>query len=282
MLNPSSTGNKVLCFKIPNVNRRFTVHQDLICQTSNYFKRRLQRHRRPIFPADECCICTEPFNPTLQDLTFCTHCGQNMHEHCIDAWERVPRNVVSGSKCPMCRARWKSPRHLSCVNIETELDVEAVQSYLDCMYTGTLKEVSASIPRNSDQFSLVMLKRWAVASALEDAAFKAQVLTALFANGRVVIGIESVKWAFVERKCSDEIREFMVDVSLTGIESGWFKEMGKRFPEAFVSQSADGAVRKWRNGNNRRGLGDVRRDWMRRVGAGGGEGSGGGEGGSSA
>jgi hypothetical protein len=43
----------------------------------------------------------------------------------------------------------------------------------------------------------------------------------------------------VERKCDEEIRDFIIDVSLAYIEPGWFKKWSKTLPEAFVSELAN-------------------------------------------
>jgi hypothetical protein len=71
-----------------------------------------------------------------------------------------------------------------------------------------------------------------------------------------------VKWAFVERKCDEEIRDFIVDMSLAYIEPGWFKNESKDWPEAFVSELADVVMVRWRDRKDDRAL---RKMWMRKL-----------------
>ncbi|KAL1650162.1 hypothetical protein SLS61_006085 [Didymella pomorum] len=47
-LGPISTGSKIVRFDIPNLTRRFTVHEDVICRSSKVFKARFQQQRQEI------------------------------------------------------------------------------------------------------------------------------------------------------------------------------------------------------------------------------------------
>lgn len=121
--------------------------------------------------------------------------------------------------CPTCRASWKNKSLPNQLDIESELDAEATQIYLDWLYTSTL-HISAKVSRVTDAFNLVILKLWTVANAVEDLVFKSQVIATYFAEARVRFWKESVKWAFLEHKCDDEIRAFIIDISLAYIKPG--------------------------------------------------------------
>ncbi|CAN9083880.1 unnamed protein product [Alternaria sp. RS040] len=263
-LGPVSIGNKIIRFKIPKLDRRFTVHEDLICRTSRFSEDRLQKHRKPISNSDECCVCAENLDATLKDISFCAKCGQNIHEVCIQAWKRS--FTASGDEdslptCPMCRASWKNDPPLDHLDLKPDLDPEAVQTYLDWLYTSSLN-ITSQISPSKDASSLVMLKLWTVANAIEDPSFKAKVIITYFTKDPIPFPTHSLKWAFAERKCDDEIREFIIDFGLEVIQPGFFKKASKIWPEAFIGELADAAMVRWRD---RRGLKTLKKMWMKKL-----------------
>ncbi|EMD97393.1 hypothetical protein COCC4DRAFT_148177 [Bipolaris maydis ATCC 48331] len=204
-------GNRIVHFKVSNIERRFSVHEDRICKTSKLFKDRLQKRRKRMFPTDECCICTDTLDPIVKDISFCTNCGQNFHESCMETWKnyrRTPRRKNSPANCPTCRASWKTDSPLSNLNVETELDAEAVQIYMDWVYTSDL-ETPAVISLETDAFTLITLKLWAAANAFQDRRFKLHVRNLLFLRPDAFLRMESVNLASVDRESYDEIREFL-------------------------------------------------------------------------
>ncbi|KAB2102387.1 hypothetical protein AG0111_0g9045 [Alternaria gaisen] len=263
-LGPVSVGNKIIRFKIRNLDRRFTVHEDLICRTSRFFKDRLQEHRKPISTIDECCVCAETLDAAVKDISFCTKCGQNIHEVCIEAWKRSSTTSVnkdSAPTCPMCRASWKNDPLLNLLDIKFDLDPEAVQIYLDWLYTSTLR-MPSPISSSEGASDLVMLKLWTVANAVEDPPFKAKVIITYFTEAPIGIKNGIIKWDFVERKCDDEIREFIIDVSLRRVKPGSFYNSGKIQPEAFVREITDTAVARWKNNHD---LKPLKKMWMEKL-----------------
>ncbi|KAF1839639.1 hypothetical protein BDW02DRAFT_604131 [Decorospora gaudefroyi] len=273
-LGPISVGSKVVRFKVPNIDRRFTVHEDLICQTSRFFSTRLQKARKQACANDECCVCTEALNPTTKDLTFCHQCGQNMHELCLEAWKRTATSTPNPRtprpppthqpNCPMCRAPWKNDPLLTHLVIDHAfyLDAESLQLYLDWLYSARLC-ISAQISRKTDAFNLVVLKLWGVATAVQDDAFKAVVVSTFFEEARARFWTESVQWAFVLRRCEDEVREFILEVSLVYIEPGWFAKEAGVWPSVFVRQLADVAMVNWAE---RKSFGELKKVWLDKLG----------------
>ncbi|KAF7681379.1 hypothetical protein GT037_000355 [Alternaria burnsii] len=242
-------GNKIIRFKIPKLDRRFTVHEDLICRTSRFFEDRLQKHRKPISNSDECCVCAENLDATLKDISFCAKCGQNIHEVCIQAWKRSFTASVDEDSlptCPMCRASWKNDPPLDHLDLKPGLDPEAVQTYLDWLYTSA-PHIPSQISSSKNASSLVMLKLWTVANAIEDPSFKAKVIITYFTKDPIPFPACSLKWAFVERKRDDEIREFIIDLGLEFIKPGVFKKASKIWPGAFIGELADAAMVRWRD-----------------------------------
>ncbi|EDU49262.1 hypothetical protein PtrSN002B_006840 [Pyrenophora tritici-repentis] len=286
-LGPISTGSKIVQFRIPSLDRRFAVHEgtqtlssksqyphsltitprllDLICRTSSFFKSQVQNKRKPVSPTDKCCFCLEALDPITSDISFCVQCGQNVHEVCMEDWRRsyyLDPNKEAPLTYLMCRASWTNDQLLSYLAVEKELDAEAVHIYLDWPYTSTL-HIRSTLSRDTDAFNLVILKLWAVASAVEDTTFKAIVITTFFEQSRSVFTTESVKWAFVERKCDDEIRDFVLTVALTYLYPGWFRIWGDLWPDEYVRELADMAMTTWKE---RKSIGDLSKMWAEKLG----------------
>ncbi|KAF1934686.1 hypothetical protein EJ02DRAFT_489888 [Clathrospora elynae] len=277
-LGPISVGNKVVRFKVGNVKRRFTVHEgtqitssrthsntktrrtlDLICRTSSFFKDHLQTRRKPISHSDECCVCAEALNTRTKDLAFCLKCGQNIHEVCIEAWKRS--SSAHGKHhppltCPMCRAPWKNETLLTHLTVEAALDPTAVHAYLDWLYTHTLN-IDQALSRKLDAFNVQVLALWAVAAAVQDAAFKSVVISTDFAEARARFWVDSVKWAFVGRRGNDEIRDYVIDIFMAYMEPGWFKKHAEKWPGTFVRELFDVAMMGW---GARKSFGELRRE----------------------
>jgi hypothetical protein len=194
--------------------------------------------------------------------------GQNVHEACIEMWKRSQTQQVNDRdrpqqpRCPMCRAIWLSDPSLSQLDINSELDPESVHTYLDWLYTSALS-IDDSISPMIDAFNLQLLKLWAVATAVEDDSFKAIVITKFFDEAKARFWTESVKWAFVDRNCNNEIRDFIIDITLAYIEPGWFKKEGGHWPEVFVREMADAAMVRW---SQKKTFAEQRKSWMVKLG----------------
>jgi hypothetical protein len=146
--------------------------------------------------------------------------------------------------------------------MESELDAEAVQIYLDWLYTCTLR-ISSKICRRTEDFHWMLLKLWAVANAVKDLNFEATVINIYFAEPHALWNTETVEWAFVGRKCDNEIRDFIIDVFVCHIRPGWFKDRSKDWPEAFVSELADAAMVRW---GDRKDYMVLKKNWIKKLG----------------
>jgi hypothetical protein len=163
--------------------------------------------------------------------------------------------------CPMCRAPWKNEPLLKSLHIPESLDAQAVQGYLDWLYSGTLR-VAPGISRKSDSFNVALLKCWAVAGAVQDECFRNVVVGAFFGEARARFWSDSVHWTFVEGGANEEIKGFVVEVFMAYMKPGWFGEQGNRWPEEFVRVLADKALEGM---VGRKGYPDVKRKWLRNL-----------------
>lgn len=161
----------------------------------------------------------------------------------------------------MCRVSWKHEPLLKYIAVEGDLDAEAVQIYCDWLYTSTLV-IPAAISRHSDAFNLAVLQCWAVADAMQDLTFKAEVVELYFCEARVQFGTSSVAWVFVQNKKNEEIMAFVRDVCLVYLKPGWFVDEAGKWPDEFVRELADEVLRRCAE---RRSLADVKRDWLIRT-----------------
>mgnify|MGYP006877402436 CR=1 FL=1 len=163
----------------------------------------------------------------------------------------------------MCRASWKNDTLLNQLDVETELDAAAIQIYLDWLYTSVL-QIPATYSRITDAFNLLILKLWVVASAVEDKKFEAIVITTFFNETQTRFWTGSIKWAFVKRNCNDEIRNFILSVSLADLEPGWFSKEGDLWPDEYIRELADFAMVNW---TERKRLAELRKMWMEKISA---------------
>jgi hypothetical protein len=238
-----SIGSKIVHFDIPNLTRRFTVHEDIICRTSKVFKARFQRERKEV--ATSCSICFDDLNAATQDITFCEKCGQNFHEDCIDKWTAARTGANGPATCPMCRGQWtpRSSSNLECLRVEQELDGQAVQLYLHWLYSGTIT-IDASVCRTDDEFNVVLLQCWEVSDAVDDESFRDAVIRTFFNEAEAHFWSKSINFAFVGGKGSDPMREFVMDIFLTRIGNNWFETKSRRWPKTFVRKLADHCMKK--------------------------------------
>ncbi|KAF2130085.1 hypothetical protein P153DRAFT_315711 [Dothidotthia symphoricarpi CBS 119687] len=230
-LEPMSIGRGVVRFMTQNGWHRFTVHEDLICANSKLFKNRLQKNRKAI--EGECSVCTEELSPKRGVITFCrAECGQNIHEKCIERWQRSQNGPTT---CPICRKAWKAGTE-EMISLDDELDRDAVQLYLDWLYTGNLLVDEPDEDDEHEDINLPLLMAWTVSRAVDDKNFKHAIIAEMVSRTRsfnYAFWFESMAYAF-EKHPDEEMKEFLVESFLTCMESGWFKEWADLFPNSFV------------------------------------------------
>jgi hypothetical protein len=163
----------------------------------------------------------------------------------------------------MCRATWKNEPLVKNLNLNNnnKLDAEAVQTYLDWLYSVELR-IPTHICRKTDTFNTVLLKCWAVAEAVGDDAFKSVVITTFFNEAKARLWSESIKWAFVDDHASEDIRSFVIEVFLAFMKPGWFKKEGRKWPNSFVSELADKILERCKG---KKSYADVKREWLGRL-----------------
>lgn len=203
------SAGRLVRIKVRNINRHFTVHADLLCATSKHFKKRLQEHRKPV--EGECSICYEVLDPAVADITFCgAQCGQNMHQHCVDKWMKTKDGAKT---CAFCRAAWKT-RNPSTVALpsKTDLKSEAVQLYIDWLYSDTFR-VNLDIAPDSDNYNVCLLEAWTVASAAQDTDCERAIMAHLMSqfNGlkNFGLGLASINYTFDTAWHKSAMRNFI-------------------------------------------------------------------------
>jgi hypothetical protein len=147
------------------------------------------------------------------------------------------------------------------VRIGEKLDAESVKCYIGWLYSSKL-HIPVEINRKSDAFNLVLLKCWAAASAMEDVCFKEEVLRTFFEDAKARFWRESVYWAFVEGCAKEEIRKFVVEMSMAFVKPGWFEEQGGMWPDKFVRVLADKALEGM---VGKMGYKDVKNKWVEKL-----------------
>ena len=68
------------------------MHEDLLCNKSEFFRKRLQPRRKPFHDDSDCDICAEKLEPRVKELTYCTvQCGHSFHYKCMERWKYEKR-----------------------------------------------------------------------------------------------------------------------------------------------------------------------------------------------
>lgn len=160
----------------------------------------------------------------------------------------------------MCRAPWKNEPLLKHLNVDESLDAEAVQIYLNWMYSSTIR-IPATFSPNSDAFNIMLLKCWMVALAVQDTAFRNAVIYTYFTEAGAIFGGRSVAWAFVQDNANMEIKDFVMEVFMTSVKPGWFKMNGGKWPDVFVRSLADRIL----EGGKRKNYHAIREAWLERL-----------------
>ncbi|CAO2656147.1 Nn.00g049500.m01.CDS01 [Neocucurbitaria sp. VM-36] len=225
-------GRRFVSFKTNNCDRHFTVHEDLLCANSKYFKDKLHKDRKAV--EGECSICSEELDPKVDDITFCrAECGQNIHEKCMEAWKRS--QGTRQATCPTCRKAWKQKTD-DVILVDEDLDRDAVQLYIDWLYSGKL-HIYADMDRADEEFDVQLLKAWVVSSKLIDFAFRyaiiAKYVATVESEARDGFWIVAAKFAFEEKDISS-MKQFVVDAFLMRVDNNRFENNASDFPTTFV------------------------------------------------
>ncbi|KAL5417920.1 hypothetical protein PMIN04_007556 [Paraphaeosphaeria minitans] len=146
----------------------FTVHADLICKSSPYFRKKLQGNRKAI--EGKCSICFDELDAGNQQLTFCTTCGGNFHDDCAKQWFKQSR----GRLCPLCRGIW--PRYQANPSIRLlSLRQTDFELYRDWLYSG---QVTYNHAAEQDDFK-PMVNAYLFSLYVGDIKFGTAVLQAM-------------------------------------------------------------------------------------------------------
>jgi hypothetical protein len=240
-----SLGRHVVHFKFSNINRHFVVHEDLICSHSTLLKKRFQKHRKAV--TGECSICHEDLDPEEDDITFCrSTCGQNLHEQCIEKWKTANPGPPT---CPMCREPW-TVRTTKVEDLCEELDQDAIQLYIDWLYTGSLRS-SFKQDKPDEGNQLAFLKAWTVADTLKDRDFRDAIMVeylSQFANGECLnFWTDSVGYVSYMQS-NKEMKQFLAEAMLIGIDKDWFQDSSDDFPDDFTKAVGRAALAHMRVG----------------------------------
>ncbi|KAF2685698.1 hypothetical protein K458DRAFT_387659 [Lentithecium fluviatile CBS 122367] len=78
-------GGRIIELQAGNSPGIFSIHEDLLCATSERFKKQFQRNHKLI--RDDCLIWSRKLVPQVEPLEYYrAGCGANMHEKCFEKW----------------------------------------------------------------------------------------------------------------------------------------------------------------------------------------------------
>lgn len=136
----------------------FSVHQVRLCNTSSYFKNKLEPGRKRI--EGDCGICLEVLMSHGKILTWCTKCGNNVHQECLEKWAKQKMT------CPMCRAPWV-PRDIFETMSFRDFEQTGFDVYVQWLYTDSIPEYG----EDSVERCKRLLQAHSLGDAISDPAF---------------------------------------------------------------------------------------------------------------
>lgn len=186
----------------------------------------------------------------MEDITFYkAQCGQNIHKECMEEWKKSHPRFT---RCPMCRHIWKT-RSGDSIEVEEDLYPDAVQIYIDWLYSGQIRITTEKEDADKDEDEdgnedededededcyVNILRAWKVSSILEDDEFRYALIAKYFSmveddDSRRFWAI-SIAYAFEEENI-DSMREFIIDVFRTYTSDDWEPDWTDSFPAKFLS-----------------------------------------------
>ncbi|KAI4955756.1 hypothetical protein J4E91_001617 [Alternaria rosae] len=232
----------------------FTVHEDLLCTSSGYFKKELQSSRKVI--EGECSICTEGMLDH-SPITFCGDCGQNFHTKCIQDW------LDREETCPLCRLDWafdENPARIDDFTLE-ECDPLSFDIYMQWLYTGIITSYPHGDVENDVQRSFTQLIRaHIVGDSLQDARFlkalREEMIDHNLASNRLP-GREGVVYAYDNASRTSKLWKFLAH--LYAARASRNSPSYEHYPTQFIHevlQALLGRCRRERGENLKNSLAD--------------------------
>ncbi|KAH7137952.1 hypothetical protein B0J11DRAFT_500205 [Dendryphion nanum] len=212
---PLFLGNKFVNIIAGIDGQVISVHQDLLCARSPYFKDRLQKVRKKIYN-EECSICHDFMHPETQPITWCEACGNNFHRKCKSEW--------AANSCPMCRApdsfNEKSAQDIQC----SDLNSEGLEVYVQWLYSGTIPNFEEESVFT--QKEIRSLQGCAVAEILQDDEFREAMFGDFLRQNRLKsFGIDEfsrIIYGITNGPCA--LREIFVEFCIAIMEPGDLKD----------------------------------------------------------
>jgi hypothetical protein len=211
----------------------FTVHEEILCSRSEFFKARLQRDRKPI--EDKCAVCQEDFDCEKDNISFCKSCGQNIHYACIDQWL-----CRKGKKrCPFCRAAWICESKIQ-ISKCPDLDSDGFDVYVKYIYGKALPTFKAGSD-DMDEHLLVLIKAWTVGDKLSDQDFKDAIIKQMgsdISDQDHLPGLTPMKFLYKDaKKSSWLLRSFFADAYALMhkyYKVSWYDDLDQPWAMAFL------------------------------------------------
>jgi hypothetical protein len=158
------------------------------------------------------------------------------------------------AKCPICRGCWiYDPEQTVLEVLPEDLDRDAIQSYVDWLYTGKL--YVRELFREGTSYNLQLLKAWTVSVRFEDDNFRyaiiAEYLSSVEQGENEGFTLTCIKYAF-EKHNIDSMRDFVVDAWLMDKDLGHIKRNFQHFPVGFIQRLCLAALLRLKRGYIRR------------------------------
>jgi len=215
----------------------FTVHTDLLCANSTFFRARLQPNRRPI--EDDCSICHEEVRLGHKETTFCRSCGVNFHYHCIEQWKaRAAEGEVA--TCPLCRQEWLEHRTVQQF-LSASCSEVTFAVYVEWLYRGHIAlENDESLGRIIHAYFVgLLIEDWKFCDTLLEAYVEVCTEHESRPSGKLLTFV----YANTPGPC--RLRRFLVEMFMRREPTTWIEdESWSTLPPAFTRDVAMAALKK--------------------------------------
>ncbi|KAB2102583.1 hypothetical protein AG0111_0g9091 [Alternaria gaisen] len=128
-------GGRLLRLHVGPKRRQFSVHEDMLCKQSTFFKNQFQTVRKDV--EGGCIICHEYLDALVQTLTYCKTCGNNLHQDCMKQWSE------NNNTCPTFRSKWILSDFFDTTSLD-DMDADGFDVYVQWLYGCTIPVYEAA------------------------------------------------------------------------------------------------------------------------------------------
>jgi hypothetical protein len=191
---------------------------------------------------DDCTICGDQLELGVLEITYCSFCGMNLHQTCLEKWETELGSQHQTVTCPLCRMEWNHPQNDHITRCP-DLNAEALEVYHEFIYYHRISIGEDAFQDGDAQakfynLSELLLCSFELGKKLEDRKYCNAVLEAWLESMDDMDCFPSpglVAIAYEHSNDSDPIRSVLIDIFSNISDESWFTaEKRAEYPMEFT------------------------------------------------